>query len=371
MEKYKLLFSPFKVKNFNLANRITMAPMFVGYANPDGTVNEMVLNHYKKMGSSGAALIVVENVCVDPTGLGSPFMMRIDDDRYIAGLRSIADVIHAEGALAFLQINHAGRYAFVKDKIAPSPVAFGQSTPREMSADDVRRIINAYAEAALRAKRAGFDGVELHGGTGYLLAQFLSPRLNGRTDSYGGSPENRMRFPLDILNAVRHKVTEDYPVGYRLLADELLPGGFNIDGAIPFAKELVKNGIDYLSVMVGTHESFKMPPYAEIEKTEGYMVPYAKLIKGAVPGIPVITAGRIQTPAYAEKILQEDSADLIGLARVLFADALWPKKARGIIEDAIVPCKTGCSLCTDRIMQGKRPFCSQWSKEERQAYKDE
>ena len=371
MEKYKLLFSPLKIKSLNLANRITMAPMFVGYANPDGTVNTMVLDHYKKMGRSGASLIVVENVCVDPTGLGSPFMMRIDSDRYIDGLKRVADVIHAEGALAFIQINHAGRYAYVKDRIAPSPIAFGQSTPREMSMDEIHHIIDAYAGAALRAKKAGFDGVELHGGTGYLLVQFLSPRLNKRADSYGGSLENRMRFPLDVVNAIRKQVTGDYPVGYRLLADELFPGGFGVDEAIPFAKELAKKNIDYLSVMVGTYESFNISPYVEIEKTEGYMAPYAKIIKSAMPLLPIITAGRIQTPECAEKILQEGAADLIGLARVLYADSLWPKKAQGVITEPIVPCKPACSLCMDRIFQGKRPLCSRWSKEERQVYKDE
>jgi 2,4-dienoyl-CoA reductase (NADPH2) len=370
MEKYELLFSPFKIKNIELANRITMAPMFVGYANPDGTVNSLVLNHYKKMGCSGAALIVVENVCIDATGLGSPFMMRIDDERYIEGLKMVADVIHSGGALAFLQINHAGRYAYAKDRIAPSPAAFGQTMPREMTTDEIHHIVDAYAKAALRAKRAGFDGVELHGGTGYLLAQFLSPRLNKRNDSYGGSLEKRMHFPLEVIDAVKRSV-EDYPVGYRLLADELLPGGFGMDDAISFAKELSKKDIDYISVMIGTHESYNITPYVEIEKTEGYMALYAKTIKEAVPGIPIITAGRIQTPECAEKILNEGSADLIGLARVLYADSLWPKKARGIITEPIVPCNPNCSLCMDRILQGKRPFCSQWSKEEKQAYRDE
>lgn len=371
MQKYELLFSPFKIKNVDLINRITMAPMFVGYANPDGTVNTLVLNHYKKMGSSGVALVVVENVCIDPMGLGSPFMMRIDSERYIEGLNKVADVIHAEGALAFIQINHAGRYAYVKDKIAPSAIAFGQSTPREMKTEEIYYLVDAYAKAALRAKTAGFDGVELHGGTGYLLAQFLSPRLNKRNDSYGGSLENRMRFPLAVIDAVKRRVTDDYPVGYRLLADELFPGGFGIDEAISFAKELTKKGIDYISVMVGTYESFNIAPYVEIEKTEGYMAFYAKAIKNAVPEIPVITAGRIQTPECAEKILRDGAADLIGLARVLYADYLWPKKALGLIKEPIIPCKPNCSLCMDRIFQGKRPFCSRWSKEERSAYKDE
>ncbi|MCX8109883.1 MAG: NADH:flavin oxidoreductase [Syntrophorhabdaceae bacterium] len=368
MNTYPNLFSPIKIKGLELSNRITMAPMYVGYANPDGKVNDLVLEHYKKMGASGAALIVVENMGIDPSGLGSPFMLRVDKDEYIEGLKKIAHVIHAEGAYAFAQINHAGRYAYIKDRIAPSPVKIWDVTPKEMTIDEIHSMIEKYGEAALRIKKAGFDGVELHGGTGYLLSQFLSPRLNKRTDEYGGSLEARMCFPIEVLEAVRNKVGDDYPVGYRLLADELFPGGFTLDEAIIFSKAYASKGIDYLSVMAGTHESFKMPPYVEMERNEGYMVSFAKAIKKALPDMLVIAAGRIQTPQYADKVIKDGEADLIGLARVLFADPLWPKKAKGEITEPIVPCNPSCSQCMDLIMKGKRPYCSQWSREQRQEF---
>lgn len=367
MSQYPDLFSPLKLKNLVLSNRITMAPMYVGYADFGGKVNDLVLDHYRKMGQSGASLIVVENTCIDPSGLGTPFMLRIDRDEYIDGLQKVADVIHAEGAFAFLQLNHAGRYAYMKDRVAPSPVEIGDITPREMSLEEIHLMVERYADAAQRTKKAGFDGVELHGGTGYLLAQFLSPRLNRRDDEYGGDFERRMRFPFEVLKAVRERVGKDFPVGYRLLADELFHGGFSIAEAIVFANAYAEKGIDYISVMVGTYESFKIPPYVDIERTEGYMVPYAKAIKKALPNTTVIAAGRIQTPQYADNIIKEGATDLIGLARVLFADPLWPKKAKGEITEPIIPCNPSCSLCMDRIFKGKRPFCSRWSREERNA----
>ncbi|HON85517.1 MAG TPA: NADH:flavin oxidoreductase [Syntrophorhabdaceae bacterium] len=368
MNLYPNLFSPIKIKGLNLSNRITMAPMYVGYADAEGKVTELVLDHYKKMGASGASLIVVENMCIDPSGLGAPFMLRVDKDEYIDGLKKIADTIHNEGAYAFAQINHAGRYAFMRDRIAPSPVKVWDVTPREMTVNEIKFMIERYADAALRIKKAGFDGVELHGGTGYLLSQFVSPRLNKRTDEYGGSLEARMRFPIEVLEAVRKKVGEEYPVGYRLLADELYPGGLTLDEAVVFAKTYAEKGIDYLSVMVGTHESFKMPPYVEMERNEGYMVPFAEAIKKALPETVIIAAGRIQTPQYADRVIKDKEADLIGLARVLFSDPLWPKKAKGEIAEPIVTCNPSCSQCMDMIMKGKRPYCSQWSKQERQDF---
>ncbi len=367
MNTLSYLFSPLKLKNINLFNRITMAPMYVGYAGPDGRVNELVIEHYKKMGSSGASLIVVENICIDPSGLGSPFTLRIDNDEFIQGLERVAYTIHNEGAYAFAQINHAGRYAFLKDRIAPSPIRLWDVTPRGMTKSEVSIMIEKYAQAAERIKKAGFDGVELHGGTGYLLSQFLSPRLNIRSDEFGGDINGRMRFPLMVIEAVREKVGSQFPVGYRLLADELFPEGFTLDEAIVFAKTCSKD-IGYFSVMVGTHESFKMSPYVDMEKNEGYMVPYAKAVKQAVPEKIVITAGRIQTPSYAEKIIKDGEADLIGLARVLFADPLWPKKAKGEIKEPIIPCNPNCSQCMDMIKKKKKPYCSQWSKEVRQNF---
>ncbi|HPP07185.1 MAG TPA: NADH:flavin oxidoreductase, partial [Syntrophorhabdaceae bacterium] len=320
------------------------------------------------MGASGASLIVVENICIDPSGLGAPFMLRADKDEYIEGLKKIADTIHSEGAYTFAQINHAGRYAFMKDRIAPSPVKIGNVIPKEMTINEIKSMVERYADAALRIKKAGFDGVELHGGTGYLLSQFVSPRLNKRTDEYGGSLEARIRFPIEVIEAVRKKVGIDYPVGYRFLADELYPGGLTLNEAIIFAKTYAEKGIDYLSVMVGTHESFKISPYVDMERNEGYMVSFARAIKKALPDTIIIAAGRIQTPQYADSLIKDKDADLIGLARVLFADPLWPKKAKGEVAEPIVACNPSCSQCTNMIMMGKRPYCSQWSKEARQEF---
>ncbi len=185
--EHSLLFSPFRPKGLVLKNRITMAPLFLSYANPDGTASELIIDYYREMAASGAAMIVTENVAVDPSGMGSPFTLRSDNDRSIAELAKIATVIHQEGAIAICQLNHAGRYAHAAQKrLAPSPVKTGEVLPKEMNREEIETIIRSYADAATRVKEAGFDGVELHGGTGYLLVQFLSQRTNLRKDDYAG-----------------------------------------------------------------------------------------------------------------------------------------------------------------------------------------
>ena len=368
MDRESMLFTPFKIGKLTLSNRITMAPTYLGYGNDDGTVSDLLLDHYRAMAASGVALVVVENTGIHPSGLSSPFMLRIDDDRYITGLEELARVIHGEGARAFLQINHAGRYAFMPERIAPSPVQIGDVIPGEMTTRDIEDAVAWFAKAATRAQTAGFDGVDLHGATGYLLSEFVSPRTNKRTDQYGGTPEDRLRFPLEVFDAVMTAVGRDFPVGYRFMAEELFPEGLEIDEAIPLAKALAERGIAYLSVVVGTHESLPLEPYHTMEKSEGFMAEYALKIKKAVPATPVITAGRIQRPETAETILQAEKADLIGLARVLFADPLWPKKAKGLVADPIVPCNPLCSLCMRRVGAGKPPFCSQWDKARREAF---
>ena len=362
MDQNIALFSPLKLEGVELKNRITMAPLFLGYAHADGTVSPLLLDHYRAMAMSGAAMIVVENAAVHPSGLGSPFVLRIDEDRYLSGLSTLAKAIQKEGSLAVLQINHAGRYAFTPERIAPSPVLTGDVVPREMTVEGIHRMVQAYASAARRVKEAGFDGVEIHGGTGYLLVQFLSQRTNRRTDEFGGSLENRTRFPLMVVDAVRVAVGPDYPVGYRFLADEWLPQGLHTLETSYLAMELEKRKLAYLSVMAGTYDSFFLPDYLDQERKEGYMAHFAGAIKAAVPHTPIIAAGRIQTPATAVKILEEGTADLIGLARVLFADPLWVKKAAGIVKEPINSCEATCSFCMKRVMSGKPAFCARWEK---------
>lgn len=364
---YPNLFKPLRLRGLRLKNRITMAPLYLGYAAPGGKVSPLILAHYQRMAQSGAALIVVENASLTPTGSGAARTLRCDHDRYLKGLHTLSRVIQQEKALAALQINHAGRFAQVAEPVAPSAVpAFG-NTPRALSRREIRTIRKQYARAATRVRRAGFDLVELHGGTGYLLAQFVSPRTNRRADVYGGTIENRIRFPLEVLKEVKDMVG-DFPVGYRFLADELLPDGLHLKESKVLARALEDNGVAYISVMGGTYESFFLPDVVKKSRRPGYMVSLAQAIKQEVK-IPVITAGRISTPGLAESILREKKADLIGLARMLWVDPEWPRKAREGQDRSIIKCSPKCDACLQLVMQGRPTFCPRWKKEERAKYK--
>jgi 2,4-dienoyl-CoA reductase (NADPH2) len=180
------LFQPLRLGPLTLANRIVCLPMYLAYPDPDHEVNDLVLDYYAEMAGSGAGLVVVENVTVEPCGLGNPRTLLVSEDRFVPGLARLAATIRHAGVPAVLQLHHAGRYAKRPDRIAPSPVETWGAVPREMDGGDVERVIAAFAAGARRAKEAGFDAVELHGGTGYLLTQFLSPRTNLRADGWGG-----------------------------------------------------------------------------------------------------------------------------------------------------------------------------------------
>ena len=365
MPESTTLASPLGLGRLTLKNRITMAPMYLGYADDQGRPTDLLLEHYEEMGASGASFVVCENAAIDPVGLGSPYGLRIDHDKFIPGMAKIAEAIKKGGALAGLQINHAGRFAFVPEPVAPSAVAIGKKMPRALEASELPELAKSFAMAAARAKMAGFDLVELHGGTGYLLAQFLSPRTNRRVDSYGGCLENRLRFPLEVIRGTLNAVGSSYPVGYRFVADEWLEDGLKLHEAALAAPHLAEAGLAYLSVVGGTYESFHLPERKEKDKLQGYMAGLAAVIKQAV-SIPVIAAGRIQDPAFAESLLTEGKADLIGLARVLLADPAWPGKALTGKPDEIAPCEPACSLCWKYVSQGKPVVCAQWPKEKRE-----
>jgi NADPH2 dehydrogenase len=391
MLKFPLLFEPFKIDSVILKNRITMAPLFTAYAHRDGTVSSLTLEHYKEIAEGGVGMIVVANAVVDQSGSLSKNSLRVDEDSFIPGLSNLSKTIKHEGAAAVLQINHGGRFARGKTLYAPSSVTINDINvggfyktalksldiqqqwavlsevlekrsrrPKEITVADIQEIITAYAKAAVRAKKAGFDMVEIHGGTGYLPVQFLSPHTNKRKDRYGGDLENRMRFALELTKTVKEAVGPEFPVGYRFLADEWLPGGFSLDESKIFAKKLCDHKIAYLSVTGGTYESFSRPEVIEKSHEPGYMVYLAKQIKDVVH-VPVITTGRITSPELAEAILSEKKADLIGLARPLFADPQWPQKAREANEKNIVPCKD-CGTCFQLIVSDRPALCTQWNK---------
>jgi 2,4-dienoyl-CoA reductase (NADPH2) len=367
---YPHLFSELSIGRLVLKNRLTMAPLYLGYAGEGGTVSDLLLAHYRIMAGSGVALVVVENATVDhPAGSGSTRTLRADTDANLEGLRALAGVIKSEGALAGLQINHAGRFAHAAhEPLAPSALETFGRVPRALDRDAIARIVGQYAGAALRAKTAGFDLVELHGGTGYLLSQFLSPRTNRRGDAYGGSPENRRRFALEVVAAVRAAVG-DFPVGYRFLADEWLPDGLTLDETKPFAAALGQAGVAYLSVMGGAYESFSLPEVAEKSRQAGYMLDLAAGIRSAVQ-VPVIAAGRLGHAHVAEQALAMGQADLVGLARGLWADPEWPGKVREGREAEIVACDPACGeACMQMVMKGRPALCVAWSPEKLKAWK--
>ena len=393
--KYPLVFSPFKLSNVTLKNRLTMAPMFWGYAEKDGTVSQMLIDCYREIAIGGVGMIVVANAVIDESGIMASRVLRIDQDRFIPGLTELAKEIKSSGAVACLQINHAGRWAKVEKPLAPSPATMDLSAeigsldgiPEELSGRYRMRLVNkylsalmrcrqgmtleeiqfiqeSYGQAALRAQKAGFDMVELHGATGYLLVQFLSARSNKRLDIYGGSLENRMRFPLEVVETVKGFVGNDFPVGYRFLADECLAGGLDIEEAKIFAQNLERLGVAYVSVTAGTYESFFLPEIINRCRKEGYIADLARPIKEVVSTTPVIAAGRIIRPAIAEKILRSNEADLIGLARTLFADPHWPNKVFEGKESEIVFCRC-CNTCFLCVIKDEPVICARWDKFEK------
>ena len=367
---YNNLFSKITIQGLTLKNRLTMAPLYLGYASESGTVSNMLLEHYRLMAQSGVAMVVVENATVDhPVGSGANRILRADTDDKLDGLKQLATTINQEGALACLQINHAGRFAFAtQEPVAPSAVNTFNRMPRTLEKAEIDRIIDKYANAVARAKNAGFDMAELHGGTGYLLAQFLSPRTNQRTDEYGGRLENRQRFALEVLTRVKEAVG-GFPVGYRFLADEWLPDGLQIEESQQFAKSLAQAGIAYISVMGGTYESFSLPEIVEQSKQEGYMLDLAAKIRTEVD-VPVIAAGRMASGAFADRAIAEGKTDLVGLARVLWADPQWPKKVREGREADILHCNPDCGdACMQMVMKGRPAFCVEWPAEKMKEWK--
>ncbi len=365
---YARLFETFQISGLTLKNRLTMTPLYLGYSGKGGAVTNLLLEHYRVMARSGVALVVVENATIDhPRASGSSRTIRADTDDNIDGLSCLAQTIKQEGALSCLQINHAGRFAGVPNPVAPSGVDTFGRMPMALNVKEIQEIQKQFVDAALRVKNAGFDMVELHGGTGYLLAQFVSPRTNRRQDEYGGSLANRQRFALEVVSKVKDAVGA-FPVGYRFLADEWLPDGLKLDESTVFARSLADLGLAYLSVMGGTYESFFLPEIVEKSSKPGYMVDLAAAVKKDVH-IPVITAGLLVTGELAESLVVEGKTDLIGLARVSWTDPEWPRKVMQGRENEILRCDS-CNACMKIVMKGKPAFCVRWPIEKQRAWKE-
>ncbi len=314
------LLEPLTVHGVTLRNRIVMPPMQSGRATFEGEVTNRLINFYTNR-SANLGLPIVEHAYISLTGKLSPKQLGIYSDSMVPGFEKLASAIHATGAPAVLQITHAGVAASrrVTGAQAAGPSAGGKS--RALEKEELVTVADDFAAAAERALKAGFDGIELHGAHGYLLNQFLTPLLNKREDEYGGSPENRIRFPMMVTERV-HRVLHGELLLYRMGCDDLTEKGTKMADAIQFAIALEKAGVDILDISGGMCGS---EPH-QLKNVKGYFVPQAHEIRQAIH-VPVIGVGGIRDPIFADKLVQDEMVDLVAVGRVLLKEPDWADRA--------------------------------------------
>lgn len=376
--KYPTLLSPGRIGKVELRNKTVMAAMGMSQSE-NGFVNKAVLNHYAERSKGGVGAIIVEVTCVDsPLGLNTSGMLIIDDDKYIPGMTQLADVIHEGGAKAFLQLSHTGRGARRKiigqQPVGPSAVAMPYSymmglaneTPRALTIEEIKAIEEKYAQAALRAKKAGFDGIEIHAVGYYLGQQFLSKTANIRTDEYGGSKENRIRFHLNIIKRIRELCGEDFAIIVKLSVVEMgKDGGISMPEGLYYCKKLQEAGVDAIEVLAGIwSEEAGKSQKPESAYSDCMAVALSMLMKiGLIlttgkKKVTLIGGGRAQNPVAAEKALKSGQCDLIFIGHGLLAQPDLINLINEDREDEIRPC-IGCGHCVDHQLQhGERAICS-------------
>jgi 2,4-dienoyl-CoA reductase-like NADH-dependent reductase (Old Yellow Enzyme family)/thioredoxin reductase len=356
--KYARLFEPCTIGNVEIPNRIAMPPCTTNLAR-EGFVSDCTVDYYAEIGRGGVGLIIVEDSIVDSSnGRHTYNDLLVDDDKYIPGLRRLAQAIRAGGAKAALNLSHAGTGAgrpYVKrgmSPVAPSAIPDhpGEVVPRELRIEEIVELEDKFAEAALRAREAGFDVLSLHGAHGYLIYQFISPTRNHRQDIYGGDLTGRMRFLLEIIRKTKAKVGDDYPILVRIAAIERAEGGHTLDDGKEISRRLEAAGIDCISASVdyGLNPARRdIPPTTAPMRVPRACYVYLATALKEVVSIPVMTANRIVTPQLAEEILEQGKADIIGIGRGVIADPEWAKKAIEGRELEIRHC-IACQYCLSR-----------------------
>ncbi len=357
MEKM-LLFEPIEIAGMKIKNRIVMPAGETNYHTPDGSVTDRLLEFYRERAKGGIGFAVVGIAKIEGHFFGG---IAAHDDRYIPDLRRIADVFHEYDVKCALQLWHPGRYEISLDPnrqpVAPSPIPppiFTKKVPKELTKEEILQIEEEFADAAVRAKKAGFDAVELIGSAGYLISQFFSPATNKRTDEYGGSIENRARFAVEIIQLIKERCGESYPVLIRIPGDEFIEGGNTVKEMKVIAKILEDAGVAAINVMAGWHESRR--PLTTMLVPRGGFAYLAAEIKQAV-SVPVIASHRINDPLLAEKILRDGMADMVAMFRPLIADPELPKKAMEGRFDEIRKCVACNQGCMDMVMQAQPITC--------------
>lgn len=361
VQPFPHLFSPIALGPLRVKNRVMRVATTTNLAEA-GKVGERMLAFYRRAAEGGSGVLVSEAVRLHPLEAVVPNAIPLFDRSTIPGLRRISDAIHGAGAGFLMQLNHGGRQHLdrrVGTLIAPSAIPCPRSggTPHALTTREVEEMVEFFVAAAVNARDSGADGVEVHGAQGHLIGQFVSPFTNTREDRYGGSFENRMRFPREILQGVRRRLGARAVVGYRLAVEEFTPGGIGIEDACEIAAALVRDGlVDYLSLSQGnfntidTHLPDRHWPilaYRDVQRR----------IKDAVGGCVVVQSTRIQTPEQAEDVIASGDGDMVGLCRAIIVDPHWPEKARTGRAAEIRRC-IACNQCWDWISSGERIGCA-------------
>ena len=359
------LFSPGQIGPVTLANRVVMAPMTTRLADAEGFTTSAGEAYYQARAAGGVGLVTVEMAAPERVGKHRRFELGIYDDRFLPGLSRLVEIIHHEGAKAAIQLGHGGGHTRVdicgETPIAPSAIPHcvqeGHTeiiVPQAMSHQRIAETVRAFADAADRAARAGFDVVEIHGAHGYLLSQFMSPLENRREDEFGGKLENRARLALEITRAVRHAVPS-LGVVFRMNGDDFFEGGMTAEEAMTVARWASEAGADAIHVTGGHYRShpnasIMIPPMATMATP---FLGFARGLKSAVP-VPIITVGRFGDPAVAAAAVASGDADFVALGRPLLADADWVKTA---YEKREVRRCLACNSCVDGMRSGDRLRC--------------
>lgn len=342
--------SPIRIGSVELKNRYIVPAMGAHLSEPNGQVSQRTIDYYAARAKGGYGLIITEFTCIDPVGMAMPGQLCIYDDSFIPGHNKLTEEIHKNGGLIFCQLHHAGRlsYSMVtgKQPVAPSPVASpsNKEIPRELKTEEVYELIDKYVNGAVRAKKAGYDGVELHGAHQYLIAQFMSPYSNKRLDEFGGHFQNRMKFPVEIIKRIKDKCGKDFPVSVRISAEESEHESWGVRQARTAAKVLEEAGADVISVSIGGAYGTSYKTLAPQAVPPGFNAVNSAFIKERLQ-IPVIVTGRIVDPYIAEDIIASGSADLVSLGRPSLADPEFPNKVKENRIDEIIPCVACLQRC--------------------------
>jgi 2,4-dienoyl-CoA reductase-like NADH-dependent reductase (Old Yellow Enzyme family)/NADPH-dependent 2,4-dienoyl-CoA reductase/sulfur reductase-like enzyme len=381
MSEWESLAKPIRIGSLTAKNRIEAAPTLTCTAHADQSVSRELIEFYRAQAKGGAGIITVLETAIDQDrSISQPSGLNIGTDFFVPGLSALAEAIKCDGALASIQLNHAGRQAVAalnggRNPIGPSGMTGvftedrrrGVQVIEEMSLEMIVQVVENYAAAAWRAKMAGFDMIMIHGGHGWLISQFMSPAVNRRTDEYGGSLENRVRFPTRVIAAIRERCGTDFPIEYRISASDLIPGGMEIEDAIRYA-QMMQDKVDLFQVSAGMISEFHTYPYTHpaYYLPHGENVARAAEIKRAV-STPVAAVGAILDMDEAGEWVADGKVDMVALCRALIADTALPRKTfRGRKQD-VVPC-VRCNICTLRGGHGEPVRCTVNPKSVREDY---